>query len=67
MVAAMKYETVETIDGKTVMLVAPETPEDIEELKRRAEAGELDVDLSFGDLRADRSRNRRRCRRHRRR
>ena len=62
----MRREQVPTVDGGTVELLVPETPADVEVLRRRQEQGEaIDDRLSFGDDRPRRQRRRRRHHPHR--
>ena len=45
----MKREPCETVGGKQVVRLIPETVEDLAELRRLDEAGLLDARSSFGD------------------
>jgi hypothetical protein len=56
----MRREQIPTVDGGTVEVLVPETPADVEALRRRQEQGEeIDDRLSFGDDRPRRQRRRR--------
>jgi hypothetical protein len=63
----MRRELIPTVDGDTIEVLVPETPADVEALRRRQEQGErIDDRLSFGDDQEPRRRRRRRPRhRHR--
>lgn len=45
----MIEQAMKDINGKTVTLFTPENEKDIEELKRREDAGNLDTRESFAD------------------
>lgn len=61
----MRREQVPTVDGETIEVLVPETPADVEALRRRQEQGEqIDDRFSFGDYREPRRRRRRRPRHH---
>jgi hypothetical protein len=62
----VRRERLRTTDGDWIEALVPETPADVEALRRRQEQGEeIDDRLSFGDDRPRRQRRRRPRHRHR--
>lgn len=50
----MKTKTYRTIDGETVTLEIPETPEEEAEIQRKMRSGEIDDGHGFADGKAER-------------